>query len=377
MINWPFLFFYIFLFSVAWWLYFGYLIFIFLRSTQESDFMLVPTSSQPTIAILVPCYNEEHIVENKIRNTFALNYPKKKMQVIFIDGGSTDKTVAIIEEHMKEHTSLKVIKARERGKIQQINEVLPFLTEDIIICTDVDGELDPHTLHIISALLQDKKIGLVGIKIDPKSILPEEVYFWDQQNRLRLAESKYYSPLYVIAVCYGFRNDFIKKFPEDVIADDIYLSFLAIKKGLKTMYTNKATARELRSPSIFSQLWHHKVRKTHAFLNELFRFFPSFVIAPIRWQIIFYTRAAQILVGPLFLFALLAFFVYMTFTSLTGLLPFLTFFFLAFTYLIIRPIALKGFFNKLKTFIFIHLVIFYCLLTHFFYHQTSNYKKTK
>lgn len=378
MFDWPFFIFYMLLFLLTWWLYFGYLIVIFLHSYFESETEQKRdnSSSNQSIALLIPLRNEEAMIEEKIQNIISLNYPKENLEVFLIDGKSTDSTVMRINKYLKKYPYFHLIKAQKSGKIQQLNEVLPTITSDIIVCADADGDLDKNTLQVISSCLADEKVGLVGVKTIPKSFIPEETYFWEQQNRVRLAESRYHSPLYVIAVCYGFKKGLITIFPEDVIADDIYLSFLAIKKGFKTVYTDQTTAVELRCPSNFTALFQHKVRKTNAFIHEIFRFFPTFLIAPLRWQVIFYTHSLQVLMGPFLLFSLGIILIYVSLTSLTGILPFLTISSLILAYVLIRPASLSGIFKKIRMFLFMHLVLIYTLLTYPFYRQTSNYKKT-
>jgi len=74
----------------------------------------------------VPTYNEEKVIEKRIKNLFDLNYPKDKYEIIVVDSGSTDNTAEIVEEMIKEHAkdkpNLKLIKEKERrGKASAIN----------------------------------------------------------------------------------------------------------------------------------------------------------------------------------------------------------------------------------------------------------------
>lgn len=369
---------YLFIFIITWWIYFGYLIFIFLRAHFNPLIQLHNPSLTilPTISVLIPCKDEEDIIEKKIKNSIALDYPRDKLSILFIDGGSKDKTTSIIKRYSHKYKFLQLHQAKIQGKIHQLNEILPTIHNEIILCTDADGMLDKNSLLVVAAQFQDQKLGVVGLKTTPSQTLSEEEYFWEQQNRLRIAESKYHSPLYIIAVCYAFRNGILEKFPEDVIADDIYTSFLAIKKGYQVCYTDLATAQELRCPTSYKALFYHKIRKTNAFIKEIFRFFFPFIHTPLRWKIIFYTRTAQVLIGPLFLISLGLIFSYVAFTSITWILPSLTILTLTITYLFIRPMALIGMFNKIRMFLFIQIILLYTLFTYFFYQQTSNYKKT-
>ncbi len=50
----------------------------------------------PAVALVVAAYNEEDFILEKIQNTLALDYPKDKLELIFITDGSNDNTPAII-----------------------------------------------------------------------------------------------------------------------------------------------------------------------------------------------------------------------------------------------------------------------------------------
>lgn len=380
LIDFEFLFLYGTLFLICWWLYLGYLIFIYLHSSLSGKRIIPATyeeKDQPSVTMIIPCYNEENYIKQKIENCLALKYSKEKISFVFSDGQSSDKTREIIKKYQKKHHSIKLHISEKRGKIFQLNSALQQIQSDIVVVSDCDALLETNALHVIVSYLAHKNVGVVGISSEPAECTKEEQYFWGQQNRLRLAESKFYSPLYVIATCYGFRKDLLSHFPEDVIADDIYLSFYAVKKGYRSLYTDDSRVIELRNPTTLVGLFQHKIRKTNAFLVELKRYFFSFLRADAAWQLIFYTHFFQIFLAP-FLAPLLFFvFVYLAMVSLTKLLPIFTLSLLIFTYLLIRPEALKGIFMKLKTFALLHAVLYYCLLTFPFYRQTSSYKKVK
>ncbi len=375
-----FLILYTLLFLFCWWLYFGYLLFIFVHTSlfTRNGIIHSPKDTQlPTITIIVPTFNEESTIKHKIENTLALDYPKNRLKILFCDGRSTDKTQNIINTFLKVKKNIEFLHSPIKGKIPQLNYALEHVTSDIIVISDADALLSANTLQIIAFAFTQKDIGVVGISSEPQHALKGEAYFWNQQNRLRLAESNFYSPLYVIATCYAFRRDFIHTFPEDVIADDIYASFYAIKHKYRTSYTNHATVTELRTPTTTGQLLKHKVRKTNALLHEFFRFFIPFLHTKTRWQIIFFTRFFQATLGPVLSLLFVVIFVYLAFTSITKLLPLLTFGILSLTYLLIRPDALRGFWLKLKMFLLIHGILYYCLLTYPFYRQTTVYKRIR
>lgn len=380
--DFEFLFLYGGLFFVCWWLYMGYLIFIYLHSSLSGRKIIPATSEEkdlPSVTMIIPCYNEEAYLQQKIENCLALDYPKKKISFIFSDGQSNDKTQEIIRMYQKKYPSIKFHISNKKGKIFQLNSALQQIQNNnaIIVVSDCDAVLEVNAVKAIASYLLHPNIGVVGLSSEPAECMREEQYFWAQQNRLRLAESKFYSPLYIIATCYGFRRNLLSHFPEDVIADDIFLSFYAIKKGYRNLYTDDSCVIEVRNPTTMRELFQHKTRKTNAFLLELRRYFFSFLHADATWQLIFYTHFFQIFLAPFLAPVLFLVLVYIALTSITKLLPIISLGIFIFTYLLIRPDALKGLWMKLKTIILLHIVLYYCVLTSPFYTQTSSYKKVK
>lgn len=389
MIDFEFLLLYGSLFLICWWLYLGYLIFIYVHSSLSGKKISpghIDAEKTPYVAMIIPCYNEEQYIEQKIKNCLALDYQKNKIFFIFADGRSTDRTQEVIQRHMQKNKQIKILISEKRGKISQLNCALHYVNTELstkkilienIVISDCDALLKKNAVTVLASYLALKKIGVVGISSKPERCMKEERYFWAQQNRLRLAESVFYSPSYVIATCYGFRKDLLFQFPEDVIADDIYMSFYAIAKKYRNVYTDDSTVIEIRNPTTTKELMYHKIRKTNAFLIELKRYFIPFLNNKGAWQLIFYTRFLQMTIAPFLALFLLFVFIYLAFTSLTKLLPLLSLCILVFTYLLIRPEALRGLSLKLKTFVLLHLVLYYCILTFPFYRQNSAYKKTK
>ncbi|MDX5421008.1 MAG: glycosyltransferase, partial [Hymenobacteraceae bacterium] len=54
---------------------------------------------QPPVTVVVPAYNEASILREKIDNCFALDYPKDRLQIMFITDGSTDESAKILAEY--------------------------------------------------------------------------------------------------------------------------------------------------------------------------------------------------------------------------------------------------------------------------------------
>lgn len=58
------------------------------------------------VSVVMPVYNEEKYIENCILSLLQQDYPKEQMEWIFVDGGSTDKTVSIIKKYINQFPKL-------------------------------------------------------------------------------------------------------------------------------------------------------------------------------------------------------------------------------------------------------------------------------
>lgn len=133
----------------------------------------------PTLAIIVPCYNEEDVLPitaqlfiNKLRELIANKSVDSKSKVVFIDDGSGDKTWDIISDlSQKNSDSIGLRQSRNRG---HQNAVYAGLMEskgwaDITISIDCDGQDD---IGAMDSMIQAYKNGaeiVYGVRSDRES----------------------------------------------------------------------------------------------------------------------------------------------------------------------------------------------------------------
>ena len=79
----------------------------------------------PTISIIIPCFNEEKFIEGVIQNILEQNFPMGEMEVLFLDGRSTDNTAKIIQKHIDAPTE----DDQEKLSIQLIDNPYRFVPQ--------------------------------------------------------------------------------------------------------------------------------------------------------------------------------------------------------------------------------------------------------
>ncbi|NUM88051.1 MAG: glycosyltransferase [Bdellovibrionales bacterium] len=241
------------------------------------------TSELPRVTVLVPTHNEERYITGKLENLLRQEYPWNLLRVIVVDGRSSDRTPDLVRGFAARNTAfpLEMLAAKEQGKIPQLNEALRLVDgAGIVVVSDADARVFPETalLRLARRFLECHDVGLVGgwTVPNPATALEGELAYWDKENRLRHLETLAFSSSIVIAPLYAFRRGLVERFPDDCVADDVFISWEAHRRRLRVVYAPEVEAREERQAPTYLQLALQKFRKCHAYSTELFRAAGSF-----------------------------------------------------------------------------------------------------
>jgi cellulose synthase/poly-beta-1,6-N-acetylglucosamine synthase-like glycosyltransferase len=109
-----------------------------------------------SVSIIILTYNSERTIDDCIESVMKLNYPKDEMEVIVVDGGSTDKTLDILKEY-----PVKIIKHKKKGFASSRNIGLHSAKGEIIVFTDSDCIVDVNWLKELLRCF-NSHIGAVG-----------------------------------------------------------------------------------------------------------------------------------------------------------------------------------------------------------------------
>lgn len=118
------------------------------------------------ISIIVPCYNEEDVLElfyNKI--TEVSENIDAEFEYIFVDDGSKDKTLQILKEHSKKDDRVRFISfSRNFGKESAMYAGLKESTGDYVAIMDADLQDPPDLLKEMYETLLTKEYDCVATK---------------------------------------------------------------------------------------------------------------------------------------------------------------------------------------------------------------------
>ncbi len=126
-----------------------------LQQIESGRFVL----ERKEISIIIPVYNEESTIENLQKQLYNV---KDKCEIIFVDGGSKDNTVSLIDK------GYKVIQSK-KGRANQMNLGADVSSGDTLFFLHSDSKLPENFLEEILKVREKYVVGLFGIKFKSKN----------------------------------------------------------------------------------------------------------------------------------------------------------------------------------------------------------------
>lgn len=209
-----------------------------------------PTApATPFVSVLVPAYNEAGVIEAKIRNVLAQNYPANRLELAVASDGSTDAT-AQVARAFDDGARVRLFDfAENRGKISVLNDVVPRLRGEIIAFSDAASMLAPDAIRRLVAAFGDPDVGAVsGVyrvrrKEDAELGTQEDLY-WRYETFLKSREARMGALLGAHGSLYAIRRGLYPFPPAGTINDDFIIPLRVLQRGLRVEYEPGAVAFE-------------------------------------------------------------------------------------------------------------------------------------
>lgn len=211
----------------------------------------VSISKYPTVEVIFAAFNEEQVIREKIRKTFATNYPSEKISVRIGSDASTDKTDSIIKEMQKEFPNLHFQRFGGRtGKAGIINQLAIESTADLIIFTDANILFEPGTIPNLVGAMHEPNTGIVGGKIiytrvKGSGISKQENAYLRLENAIKQAESDVFGKaMGVEGGCYIIRRELFPGIPPLFFMEDFYITMAVMQQGYDVKFLASAQCTE-------------------------------------------------------------------------------------------------------------------------------------
>jgi cellulose synthase/poly-beta-1,6-N-acetylglucosamine synthase-like glycosyltransferase len=228
--------------------YFGYpAILLLLRFVIHRE--VKKAAIEPFVSLLIPAYNEGDVIEQKIRNSLALDYSHNCLEIIVASDGSTDDTVKIAERFQDGNLIRVLAYAVNHGKITVLNRSIPELRGEIIVFSDAAAMLCRDSVRQLVANFADPRVGAASgrytvVKADEVKIGKSEQFYWKYETFLKIQESQIASTLGGHGHLHAIRKKLYPFPPPETINDDTIIPVSVLRKGYRAVYEKEAIVYE-------------------------------------------------------------------------------------------------------------------------------------
>lgn len=253
------------------------------RTKRKIGIQISDQQELPKISLIVPVFNENKVLEKKIQNLKQLDYPKDKLEVVFVDGGSTDGSIETIKDGIKRAglDIMLVEQGRRLGFNKAVIDGFQKSTGDIISIPGAESMYAPETLKWLVAAFSDPNVGAVNgrqvIENLSESISPKlEHAYRNIYDFLREAEDNIDTLFDVKGEIVAGRRRIVAELVNNPDFQnkgciDACLFFQAKKDGYLSVYQPEAVYYEL-SPRSFRASFKQRYRRAATLIQNMFIF---------------------------------------------------------------------------------------------------------
>ncbi len=206
-----------------------------------------PAPPPPAVALIVPAYDEEEVIAAKVANALALDYPRRRLQIVVASDGSTDATA----ERARAAGADLVLELPPGGKVAALNAAAEIATGDLLAFSDANSAWAPDALRRLVAPFADPGVGYVCGQVrfvDGGGDNLEGAY-WRYEMAVRQMESSLGGITAGNGAIYAVRRSaYLPLAPSG--SHDLSFPFELAKRGLRSLYAPAARAEEKMVPTL-------------------------------------------------------------------------------------------------------------------------------
>ena len=209
----------------------------------------------PFVSLIVAAYNEEGVIERKLDNLLALDYPREKLELVVASDASTDRTDEIVRSR-----DVRLIRCERGGKVAAQDRAVAETQSDIVAFSDANSIWEEQALRLLVRNFADPAVAYVCGKLayEASDGTNREGLYWRYELWLRKSESRLYSVTGGNGAIYAVRRaDYEGGDPR--FGHDLGFPYLMVQRGRRAIFEPAAVARERLATNVGDE-WGRKVR---------------------------------------------------------------------------------------------------------------------
>ena len=199
------------------------------------------------VSLIIPAHDEETVIERKLANARALDYPAAQLEVIVASDGSSDRTVELARSAGAD----QVLELPRGGKVAALNAAVRGATGEILAFSDANSYWRPDALRRLVDSFSDDRVGYAcgQVRFEGGEGGIQEGLYWRYEMAVRSMETRFAGITAGNGAIYAVRREaYIELDPSR--GQDIGFPFELTKRGWRAVYEPAAIAEEKMAPTV-------------------------------------------------------------------------------------------------------------------------------
>jgi poly-beta-1,6-N-acetyl-D-glucosamine synthase len=232
---------------------------------------------RPTVSVLIVAHDEARTIAARIENCLALDYPRRRLEIVIASDGSTDGTVEIARRYARGDRPGPAVRVLaypwRRGKPSVLNDSIPQCAGELVLLGDARQRWEPEVIRRLVENFADPRVGAASGELhlvnDEGRAVGEGVgAYWRYEKAIRRAESAVHSTVGATGAIYAIRRRLFEPIPHDTLTDDVLIPLRVARAGYRVIFDDRARAWDRVAASARAE--YVRKRRTIAGVLQLF-----------------------------------------------------------------------------------------------------------
>ena len=240
---------------------------------------VVDPNYRPSVAVLIPAYNEEKVIERTVRSVLESDYPN--LRAIVIDDGSKDRTADVTREAFQKEIAdgrVTVLTKPNSGKADALNYALEYVTEELFVGIDADTIIAPDAISRLVPHFRDARVAAMA----GNAKVGNRVNLWTRWQALEYITSQNFerralNTLNAVSVVPGaigaWRTADVRAaggYHHDTVAEDADLTMALLQAGYRVNYEDRSLAYT-EAPTTANGLMRQRFRWSFGIMQAVYK----------------------------------------------------------------------------------------------------------
>ncbi len=205
---------------------------------------------EPSVTVVIAAYNEETVIERRLANLLALDYPADRLTIVVASDASSDRTNELVLAVAAHEPRVSLLDCPRGGKVAAQDRAVRGTTSEVVAFSDANATWAPDALRELVANLADPEVAYVcgQLRLDAAVGGNREGLYWRYEMALRGSESRLGSITGGNGSIYALRRErYVEVDPR--WGHDLSFPYRMVQGGARAVYEPAALAFEKPTPS--------------------------------------------------------------------------------------------------------------------------------